>query len=62
MAGTPSSYPNFFVFPKHWRSGDNTALILPKGSILGFHKFLTEDLVGTTVYGLSYESGPDQWY
>ena len=28
VAGTPSSYPNFLVFPKNWETGDRKVFTL----------------------------------
>jgi hypothetical protein len=61
VAGTPSNYPNFLVFPKKWTIGDRKVFTLPGQSVLGLYSFASEEVVDVTATGRKYAGGPDIW-
>jgi hypothetical protein len=60
VAGTPSGYPQFFVFPMNWVSGSTNVTCLPAVSVWGWHSFDENELTAVTDQGR--DANPEVWY
>ena len=60
MAGTPSGYPQFFVFPMNWRPGSTDVMCIPPESVWGWHSFAETELQQVTTEG--WAANPRVWY